>query len=234
MRHGLAAFNAERSEHYEATATLLSRQNRELDLQLNAFQEKLVDFAKDHNSELKANPDFRVKFIKMCSSIGIDPICLFDKERHLFDVNDYFYEICVKVIELCRHTQDLNGGVISFDELHKGHFQQLKVDMADLQKAVEMLETLDGGLEVFTIKNKKYLRSVPNELTNDHTKILEVCSVLGYASVSLLRINMDWMPVRSDAVLKEMVAKGMLWVDGQAAGETIYWDPAWIVRSHDD
>ncbi|SCU81092.1 LANO_0B01992g1_1 [Lachancea nothofagi CBS 11611] len=231
MKHGLAAFNVDRSERYEITASLLSKQNKELDDQLSIFQDRLIEFAKDHNAELKENPDFRMKFIKMCTSIGIDPICLFDKERHLFDVNDFFYEICVKVIELCRKTKDLNGGVISFDELHKGYFEKFKVEMNDLQRAVEMLEVLDGGFEVFTIKDKKYLRSVPNELTNDQTKILEVCSILGYASTSLLKLNLDWKPVRSDAVLKEMVANGILWVDIQAPGETLYWDPAWIARS---
>ncbi|CEP63550.1 ESCRT-II subunit protein SNF8 LALA0_S08e05160g [Lachancea lanzarotensis] len=234
MRHGLAAFDPDGSKRFEATATVLNRQNRELDEQLRVFQSRLVAFAKDHNSELKGNADFRMKFIKMCTSIGIDPIFLFDKERHLFDVNDFFYEICVKVIEICRKTKDLNGGVISFDELHKGYFELYKVDMNDLQKAVEMLDTLAGGFQTFTIKNKKYLRSVPNELTNDQTEILQVCSILGYASIPLLKLNLDWKPVRSDAVLKEMVAKGILWVDNQARGEILYWDPAWIVRSNLD
>ena len=119
MNHGLAAFNADRSERFEATFNVLSKQNKELDEQLNVFQLKLVQFAKDHNKELKEHPEFRMKFIKMCTSIGIDPISLFDKERHLFDVNDFYYEICVKVIEVCRETKDLNGGVISFDELHR-------------------------------------------------------------------------------------------------------------------
>ncbi|SCU78021.1 LAFA_0A04478g1_1 [Lachancea sp. 'fantastica'] len=232
MRHGLAAFDPDGSKRFEATATILSQQNNELDEQLNVFQSRLVAFAKDHNAELKGNADFRMKFIKMCTSIGIDPIFLFDKERHLFDVNDFFYEICVKVIEICRRTKDLNGGVISFDELHKGYFELYKVDMNDLQKAVKMLDILAGGFQTFTINNKKYLRSVPNELTNDHTKILEVCAILGYASIPLLKLNLDWRPVRSDAVLKEMVAKGILWVDNQAKGETLYWDPAWIVRSN--
>lgn len=232
MNHGLAAFNADRSERFEATFNVLSKQNKELDEQLNVFQLKLVQFAKDHNKELKEHPEFRMKFIKMCTSIGIDPISLFDKERHLFDVNDFYYEICVKVIEVCRETKDLNGGVISFDELHRSYFEQFKVQVCDLQKSIEMLESLDGGFEVFTIRGKKYLRSVPNELTNDQTKILEVCSILGYASKSLLRLNLKWKPVRSEAVLKEMVAKGLLWIDGQAHGETLYWDPAWIVRSN--
>ncbi|CUS49619.1 LAQU0S24e00452g1_1 [Lachancea quebecensis] len=232
MKHGLAAFNSVHHNSYNATTGILSKQNRELDEQLNVFQQRLVEFAKVHNKELRESPEFRMKFIRMCTSIGIDPISLFDKERHLFDVNDFFYEICVKIIEICRKTKNLNGGVISFDELHKGYFERFKVQPNDLQKAIEMLETLDGGFEVFCIRGKKFLRSVPNELTNDQTKILEVCSILGYASISLLRLNLEWQTVRSDAVLKEMVANGLLWIDSQAHGEMLYWDPAWIVRSN--
>ncbi|SCV99996.1 LAFE_0B07118g1_1 [Lachancea fermentati] len=232
MKFGLAAFDASWDRHYQDLSTnVLGRQTREFKEQLTIFQERLVEFAKDHNKELKENPEFRAKFIRMCASIGIDPISLFDRQRHLFDVNDFYYEICVKVIEICRKTKDLNGGVISFDELHKGYFIMLKVQIEDLEKSIEMLQSLDGGFEVFFIKGKKFLRSVPNELTDDQTKILEICSVLGYASISLLRVNLNWKPFRSDAILKEMVANGLLWTDNQAQGEVLYWDPAWIIRS---
>ncbi|MCG8711155.1 hypothetical protein JHU04_004554, partial [Brenneria sp. 4F2] len=95
------------------------------------------------------------KFIRMCSSIGIDPLSLFDKDKHLFNVNDFYYEICVKVIEICRKTKDMNGGVLSFDELEKSYFRKLKVDMKDLEKSIDMLQSLDGGFEIFQIRGKK-------------------------------------------------------------------------------
>lgn len=232
QKFGLAAFDVDKENKYEDVGTgILGRQAQELKDQLAVFQERLITFAKEHNKELRENPEFRGKFIRMCSSIGIDPLSLFDKDRHLFDVDDFYYELCVKIIEICRKTKDLNGGVISFDELHKGYFKRLKVEMEDLEKSVNMLQSLDGGFEVFTIGGKKFLRSVPNELTSDQTNILEICSILGYASISILRANMSWKTVRSKAVLEEMVANGLLWIDDQAEDEILYWDPSWIMHT---
>lgn len=231
-RFGLAAFDDHKKEKYDdISTTVLERQSFELNEQLAIFQERLVTFSKKHNNEIQANPEFRSRFMRMCASIGIDPLSLFDKDKHLFNFNDFYYEVCVKVIEICRQTKDMNGGVISFDELEKGYFKPLNVDMVDLEQSIDMLKSLDGGFESFTIRGKKFLRSVPNELTGDQTKILEICSILGYASISLLRANLDWKAVRSSAVLNEMVAGGLLWIDEQADAETLYWDPSWIVRS---
>lgn len=229
-RYGLAAFDGkQKNERYQGTSTaVLDRQSIELDEQLAVFQERLLQFAKKHNSEIKANPEFRSKFMRMCTSIGIDPLSLFDKNEHLFNLNDFYYEVCVKIVEICRQTKDMNGGIVSFDELEKGFFKGLNVTIADLEKSIDMLKSLDGGFDVFEIRGKKFLRSIPNELTGDQTKILEICSILGYASISLLRANLDWKPVRSRAVLNEMVANGILWIDEQAGGETLYWDPSWI------
>lgn len=94
-----------------------------------------------------------------------------------------------------------------------------------------MIQVLDGGFKVFSIRGKKFLRSVPNEITGDQTKILEVCSIMGYASISLLRANFQWDAVRGRSVLEDMAANGMLWIDNQAGNEILYWDPSWIMRS---
>ena len=230
-RFGVAAFDASKGKYESET---LQRQTKEYDDQLKLFQDRLVQFANAHNQELKENPEFKAKFMKMCYSIGIDPLNLFDRDRHLFSVNDYYYEICVKLIQVCRETRDINGGIVSLDELRKVYFSgSSNVTEEDIEKAVEMLGSLDGGFEIFEIRNHlKFLRSVPNELTSDQTKVLEVCSVMGYASNSLLHANLNWERVRCKATLNEMVANGLLWVDDQCGGrEILYWDPSWITRS---
>ena len=123
----------------------------------------------------------------------------------------------------------MNGGVISFEELEKVHFRKLKVGIDDLEKSIDMLKSLEC-FEIFQIRGKKFLRSVPNELTSDQTKILEICSILGYSSISLLRANLEWEAVRSKSALDEMVANGLLWIDYQGGVEALYWDPSWITK----
>ncbi|CCH59319.1 hypothetical protein TBLA_0B04850 [Henningerozyma blattae CBS 6284] len=234
-KFGLAAFSNPNDKGYaDIGSNVLNKQNDELNNQLQIFQKRLIEFAKKHNAEIKENPEFRSKFIRMCSIIGIDPLQLFDKDKHLFNVEDFYYEICVKIIEICRKTKDVNGGIISFDELLNIYFKDIrKINKEELEKSINMIKSLDGGFEIFEIRGIKFLRSVPNELTSDQTKILEICSILGYSSISLLKANLDWKTIRSRSVLKEMVSNGLLWVDEQAGNETLYWDPSYITRNMD-
>ncbi|CDO92660.1 unnamed protein product [Kluyveromyces dobzhanskii CBS 2104] len=228
-KFGVAAIGD--SGPFDLASNILDLQNHELDEQLSIFQVKLVEFAKQHNKELRDVPQFRAKFMRMCSAIGIDPLSLFDKNSHLFHIDDFYYQICVKIIEICRNTKDVNGGVISLEELHVNYFKNMNIEMEDIQKAIEMLTPLDGGFELFTIRKKEFLRSVPNELTDDQTKILEICSILGYASITLLRANLNWKKVRSQSVLDGMLTSGLLWIDSQSSdGEDLYWDPSWIIK----
>ncbi|QEU61619.1 Snf8 [Kluyveromyces lactis] len=228
-KFGVAAFGE--SSQYDLASNKLGSQNNELNEQLSIFQVKLVEFARQHNKELRDVPRFRAKFMRMCSAIGIDPLSIFDKNSHLFHIDDFYYQICVKIIEICRNTKDVNGGVISLEELHVNYFKNMNIEMEDIEKAIIMLGPLDGGFELFTIRQKKFLRSVPNELTDDQTKILEICSIMGYASITLLRANLNWKRVRSQSVLDGMVASGLIWVDSQSLeGEVLYWDPSWIIN----
>lgn len=232
-KFGVSAFDELNSrDSYNAQNLTFSRQTEELDAQLKIFQDRIAEFAKVHNDELKGNPDFRNKFMHMCTTIGIDPLTLFNKDRHLFTVNDFYYEVCVKVIQICRETKDMNGGIISFNELKTVYFEKMGVNDTDLEKSIKMIEDLDGGFEIFKIRGDLFLRSVPNELTGDQTKILEICSILGYASISILRANLKWSKLRSRAALDEMVANGLLWIDDQSGAEVLYWDPSWITKSN--
>lgn len=154
---GLSAFDHLNDESYKnVSSNILERQSLELEQQLEVFQGRLIDFAKKHNKDLKANPEFRSRFLRMCSSIGIDPLEIFEKDQHLFNVDDFYYEISVKIIEVCRETKDMNGGVISFDELRNGYFKNLNVTMEDLEKSIDMIQVLDGGFKVFSIRGKNF------------------------------------------------------------------------------
>ncbi|CAL9728760.1 vacuolar-sorting protein Snf8p [Monosporozyma unispora] len=231
-KFGVAAFEDD-ERVYNETLKQFDKQTEQLTEQLGIFQEKLVEFANRHNEEIKSNPEFRSKFLHMCNTIGIDPLNLYvGRDKHLFTVNDFIYELSIKIIQICRNTKDLNGGLISFDELLNTYFKTLNITEGDLVEAIDLVSTLDGGFEILKIKGTKILRSVPNELTNDQTKILEVCSIMGYASVSLLRVNLKWSKVRCKSVLDEMVTSGILWIDSQThQKEMLFWDPAWIAKS---
>ena len=86
--------------------------------QMKVFQCHLESFAKNQKNEIQQDPVFRAKFHKMCASIGVDPLT--SKKgvwADLLGVGDYYYELAVRIIEICVASRPINGGIMSFKEL---------------------------------------------------------------------------------------------------------------------
>ena len=63
---------------------------------------------------------------------------------------------------------------------------------------------------------KQMIRSVPKELNTDQSTVLEAIQVLGYVTVSMLQLNLGWERARAVAVIDDLVADSLVWVDAQA------------------
>ena len=74
---------------------------------------------------------------------------------------------------------------------------------------------------------KQMIRSVPKELNTDQAIVLEAIQVLGHVTVSMLQVNLRWARARAVAVIDDLVADSLVWVDLQAE-ETEYWTTAVI------
>lgn len=245
-RVGIAAFdtNAETKQQYsELSQTLLDQRSRELETQLEVFRNSLEYFAVEHAAEIKNNPTFRTEFARMCAAIGVDPLASSNTNSKRGgslwasllgkNVNDFYYELAVKVIEISRVTRDENGGLISVNAVKTRLSKSsppVDVSIEDIEQAVGSLKTLGKGFDLVEIAGTKYIRSVPSEMSRDQSSVLEACEVLGYVTVSMLLDNLNWKPVRSQTVLNDMVASGTLWIDSQNHTEAAYWAPSWIEK----
>lgn len=243
-RVGIAAFEnkTNTAKQYSAlSSTLLEEQTNELANQLEVFRSSLAYFAVEHAAEIRTNPTFRTEFARMCATIGVDPLASSNansKKGGSFwasilgkDVNDFYFELAVKVIEISRVTRDENGGLIAVNAVKSRLARSsppLDVTVDDLERAVKSLNVLGKGFELVDIAGTKYIRSVPSEMSSDQSAVLGACEVLGYVSISMLRDNLNWEPARSQTILNDMVASGTLWIDSQNQVETAYWAPSWI------
>lgn len=91
---------------------------RQMKIQLESFKQKLEQFAVRHKSEIQHDPAFRAKFHSMCASIGVDPLTSRKGIwAELLGVGDYYYELGVRIIEVCVATRSMNGGILSLKEL---------------------------------------------------------------------------------------------------------------------
>ncbi|ODQ66719.1 ESCRT-2 complex [Nadsonia fulvescens var. elongata DSM 6958] len=240
---GLAAFDHKQREtqkYSDIGATLLQRQSDNLNTQLSVFQSALSNFAIGHAHEIRTNAQFRNEFSKMCSAIGVDPLVSSSNKKSSIwasllgkEVNDFYFQLAVKTVEICQKTRDQNGGLISIEEVRKrlkksnSNTSVNDVEDADIERAIESMSVLGQGLDIVILGHKKMIRSVPGDLNRDHYKVLEACEVLGYVTVTMLLDNFEWESLRGLTVLDDMVASGLLWVDHQA-DETEYWAPSWI------
>lgn len=244
---GIGAFDRSRltSRHFASHGSSLREANTSaLTTQLTVFRSLLQQFAQTHAKDIRSDPAFRAQFARMCTAIGVDPLASSSGDKNggggLWaqllggSVNDFYFELAVRVVEVCSRTRGENGGLIGLKELTErvgqGRMegaQEISAD--DVRRAVETLQPLGGSYAVFRIGSKEYIRSVPRELSTDQTAVVEAVQVLGYVSVGMLRDNLGWERARCRDVIEDLMGRGMLWVDKQTKGEWEYWSPSFMV-----
>jgi ESCRT-II complex subunit VPS22 len=248
---GLSAFSRTaiaQSQYASHGRQLQSSQQQSLSTQLEVFQSLLHQFSITHAKDIRSNPQFRAEFARMCNAIGVDPLASSHRASKKEDggsmwaqmlggsVNDFYFSIAVQIVEICRSTRFENGGLISVMELKK-RLQEgktigggMEVSDDDILRAVKSLEPLGSGFTVMKLGHNQMIRSIPKELNNDQSTVLEAIQVLGYVTVSMLQINLSWKRARAIAVVDDLVADSLVWVDKQA-DETEYWSPASIYET---
>ncbi|KAF1953660.1 EAP30-domain-containing protein [Byssothecium circinans] len=251
---GLSSLTTSRlqTHHYTAHGTALRTRNAEtLQTQLSVFQSLLHNFALTHSKDIRANPEFRAEFARMCSALNIDFLASSyhkdNKDSGGKDgssiwtqllggsVNDFYFNLGVLIVEECRATRSENGGLISITDLRtrieKGRSgilgASLSVTDDDIKRAVDSLAPLGSCFSMMKIGHRSLIRSVPKELNTDQSTVLEAIQLLGYVTVSMLQVNLDWERPRAHAVVEDLMADSLVWVDCQA-GENEYWSPAFI------
>lgn len=157
-RVGLSAFsrNSIASAQYVSHGnTIRTAQNESLATQLSVFQQLLHQFSVQHGKEIRSNPTFRAEFARMCAAIGVDPLVSssgqaagaggssngngrsggssFWAQMLGGSVNDFYFELAVRLVEVCRETRSENGGLIA---------------VTDVQQRVKKGRGVGGGLEV--------------------------------------------------------------------------------------
>lgn len=123
---GLAAFDRSRltSAQYASHGnTLRSANAQALETQLSVFRSLLQQFAQTHAKDIRSSPSFRAQFARMCAAIGVDPLASSNgggassggsiwAQLLGRSVNDFYFELAVRVVEVCGETRSENGGLI--------------------------------------------------------------------------------------------------------------------------
>lgn len=252
---GLSSLSSTRLQTHHYTnhgLKLRTTTAQSLETQLSVFQSLVHNFALTHSKDIRANPAFRAEFARMCTALNIDFLASsYTKEGSKpasarsgkgdsiwasllgGSVNDFYFNLGCTIVEICRSTRAENGGLISMTDL-RAHIARgraigsgMSVSDADIEQAVLALAPLGGAYSITSIGNAKLIRSVPKELNTDQATVLEACQVMGHVTVSMLCVNLGWGRPRAVAVVEDLLADSLVWVDCLAE-EKEYWSPAFI------
>lgn len=240
---GISSFDNRSTEKtkYQSLGKQISQsQSEELSTQLQVFQNALLSFRKQYSKELEKNPQIRSEFSEICTSFGIDPLVMSSSDVQV-DQDEKYNQLAVRIIELCKLTKSINGGIVLVDDLLTliNNDSWLSADLRlqftsdDILKALTRLKSLGDELQLLTIGHRKYIKSTAQEISADQTTILSTADLLGYVTVGLLRDNFTWKTVRCRTNLNDLVSQGVLWIDTQGKDrETKYWITSWINRNN--
>ncbi|KKA26218.1 hypothetical protein TD95_000099 [Thielaviopsis punctulata] len=246
---GIGAFDRSRltsAQYASHGSTLRSGNAQALETQISVFRSLLQQFAQTHAKEIRSNPSFRAEFARMCAAIGVDPLASSASGgsggsggsmwAQLLgrSVNDFYFELAAKVVEVCGATRGENGGMIGLkevrDRIMSGRMEGApEVTDDDLLRAVDTLKPLGSSYSVIKLGRKQYIRSVPRELNTDQSSVMEASQIEGYVTVDLLMVNLSWPQARAQTAVDDLLSEGMLWVDKQCQPWE-YWNPSWMVH----
>lgn len=158
--------------------------------------------------QIQTDPAFRAKFLQMCGPLGVDPLStsknggFWNKIAGLQNLSEFYYELAVKVAEVCIASRSRNGGIISISEaqellskrgtkfsgmfgssnkdssnVFKGTSNNRSVEIVskdDIITAIKKLSTLGSGFRAIDVGNSTMIISVPCELDSDHTEVMRI------------------------------------------------------------
>lgn len=211
------AMRAERTEHIKE--------------QLQTFRKHLEEFADKHRAQINKDPEFRKQFVRMAKTVGVDPLASskgFWAET--LGLGSFYFDLAVQVADVCISTRSLNGGLISMDELLQ-RVRRMRGSVAgtvtedDVRRALTKLAALGDGYSVVTVAGKPYVLSVPSDLSNDSSDVLQQAAAGGesWTSVTILCSRQGWAPDRAERALQTLLKDGLAWLDTGAAASARDW-----------
>ena len=144
------------------------------------------------------------------------------------------------MLDVCKTRRPLDGGLTELAVVLR-HVQRRRgaaaepVSADDVERAIEKLAALGGGLGLITIGGRPFVRSVPAELSTDGNALIDLAHTLGgYFSRADVAANLKWSEARTGDALTALAKYGLVLIDdppaaagaAATAAARLYWCPA--------
>lgn len=187
---------------------------------MEKFKISLAEFAEKHRKRINSDPEFRNQFHAMCVNVGVDPLASSKGFwADILGVGNFYYELGIKVIQVCLQTRSINGGIISLQDL-LSRIQKLSrgkqvVSGEDVKKAVDKLAVMGSGFKMINAGTPSpMIMSVPLELNQDHMQILMAGQASGEVTLEAMQLSGGvWSVDRFMHAINPLLQEGIVWVD---------------------
>lgn len=190
MRRGVGISGLQRqqqaNESYKETGqALASAQIAQLTTQFTSFKQHLSNFAQKHKKEITKDPLLRAHFQKMCAEIGVDPLASSKGFwAEMLGVGDFYYELAVQAVEVCMGMRAETGGLVDLEivkarisKMRSTKDKNISITDDDVHRAIETLRPLSSGYQIITMGKRKMVQSVPREMSDDQSILINAASV---------------------------------------------------------
>jgi ESCRT-II complex subunit VPS22 len=150
-------------------------------------------------------------------------------------VGDFYFELGIKIIQICLQTRSANGGIITLRELvarvrekqrlaeaarkrrSSTSSQTTQISSEDVMRSIEKLEILGKGFSLVHTgkKSEPMVLSVPLEVNRDHGELMTVAQEIGYVSQATMQSLYGWTTERFEQSIVPLLQEGIVWVDDQ-------------------
>lgn len=190
----------------------------------------------------------------MCAPLGVDPL---SSQKGFWDgvlgIGEFYYELAVKVAEVCLASRSRNGGIMSVAEVQsilrkrgtKFRFNEgtssgstkqgsksgggsgCTYSRQDIVIAIGKLSKLKSGFKIVEVGTTQMVVSVPTELDEDHKEVMKIAQDVssGITVQDVIRQTRSWKEDRAKRALDLLLSEGMAWFDVHN-GKEYYWFPS--------
>lgn len=101
-----------------------------------------------------------------------------------------------------------------------------EVSKDDIERAVKQLQSLGSGFQIVRMGARKMLQSVPYQLSQDHTALIELAQGSFFVTIEQVVEELKWSLPRCELVLGQLLEEGMAWIDvDPTTHQKAYWFP---------
>jgi ESCRT-II complex subunit VPS22 len=184
--------------------------------QVEVFVGKLKNFSNKYKNELKQDTKLRRNFMKMCSTLGVDPI---QSEKtifsSLFRIGEFNHQLSIKVLKFLFKEKRKGAKVVNLNDIKEGVLktytrEDLSISLDDIKEALINLKPLQCEYQIIPRDGKTYVNVGGSDITNNILDVLNLAKGSGYFREGT---GTSMNKTTFEESVQACIDQGLVWVD---------------------